>query len=132
MHRSRLLYGFAIIIVIIVGLGTRSEIASFLPNMIVKYAGDTLWALMLYFVIGFIYSTKSILQIALITVTIAFAVEFSQLYQGEFINSIRANRIGALFLGRGFVLSDLACYCVGAFMGIMFEFSKLKMEKQKG
>jgi hypothetical protein len=59
--------------------------------------------------------------VAPLTIAISFSVEFSQLYQAEWINTIRSTRIGALFLGVGFKWSDLPCYTVGCLMGVTGE-----------
>lgn len=43
----------------------------------------------------------------------SFGIEFSQLYQAEWINSIRATILGGLILGKGFLWIDLVRYTVG-------------------
>ncbi len=50
-----------------------------------------------------------------------FAVEFSQLYQAEWIIMIRQTKIGGLILGYGFLWSDLLCYAAGVSAGIIIE-----------
>ena len=48
-------------------------------------------------------------------------MEFSQLYQAEWIDQIRATRVGGLVLGRGWVATDLICYAVGVGIGVVGE-----------
>ena len=97
---------------------SRSDLAVHLPAFIAAYAGDTLWSLALFLTIGLIRPGIRTTTAAVLTVVIAFAVEFSQLYQAGWINAIRQHRIGALFLGNGFVWSDLPCYVVGCLLGV--------------
>jgi len=56
--------------------------------------------------------------VALLTIAISFSVEFSQVYQAQWLDTIRGTRVGALFLGVGFKWSDLPCYTVGCLMGV--------------
>jgi len=48
-------------------------------------------------------------------------VECSQLYRAEWIDGLRATRLGGLVLGRGWVATDLICYAVGVGMGVVGE-----------
>ncbi|WP_349655092.1 DUF2809 domain-containing protein [Neobacillus sp. YX16] len=43
----------------------------------------------------------------------SFSIEFSQLYQEEWINQIRGTLLGALILGKGFLTVDLIRYTTG-------------------
>ncbi|HMS33399.1 MAG TPA: DUF2809 domain-containing protein [Ignavibacteria bacterium] len=120
VKRNRLIYFFLIVIVILAGLASR-KFHDQLPPFIAEYSGDTLWALMVFFLAGFIFSTCSTIRIAIISLTFSFAVEFSQLYQANWINDIRHTRIGGLILGFGFLWSDLICYTAGILIGITLE-----------
>lgn len=119
--RNRLLYAGVIAIVIIAGLGSRSDLAAHLPEFIATYAGDTLWTLTVFLVLGFAFPTAKTAIIAIMTLAISYGVELSQLYQAEWLNAIRATRIGALVLGAGFKWSDLICYTVGCAIGVAGE-----------
>jgi hypothetical protein len=121
MKRSRLVYAAIIAGVIVAGLGSRSEWASCLPAFLATYAGDTLWALLVFLCLGFVFTTQSSLRLALAALVISFSVEFSQLYQAEWIEAIRATRAGELLLGAGFKSSDLLCYTAGILMGVTGE-----------
>lgn len=90
---------------------TRTDIV--LPNLIKVYGGDTLWAVMCYFLICSI-SPKTAGSVNLILALIlSFSVETSQLYQADWVRQVRANRFGGLLLGHGFKVSDLVCYTLG-------------------
>lgn len=119
--RNRQTYGALILLVIVTGLASRSSSASYLPSFFGEYAGDTLWALTLFLVLGFIFPGLRTGYAALLTIAISFGVELSQLYRAEWIDAIRDTRIGALALGAGFVWSDLICYTVGCILGLAGE-----------
>jgi uncharacterized protein DUF2809 len=87
--------------------------AAFLPAFIARYAGDTLWAAMVFWILALGWRRASTRGLAGGAIAIAFAVEYSQLYHAAWIDSIRRTRIGALVLGSGFLWSDLVCYAVG-------------------
>ncbi|MCK5877328.1 MAG: DUF2809 domain-containing protein [Candidatus Marithrix sp.] len=92
-----------------------------LPIFISKYAGDTLWALMVFLLIGFIFPYKSSFEIAIIALIFSFSIELSQLYHAPWIDNIRQYRLGGLILGYSFIWSDLVCYSMGIMMGILGE-----------
>ena len=121
MKRKRIIYMGLVIIVMILGIASR-RYGSYLPNIISKYAGDTLWALMVYLGFGFLFNKSKIRNVALASMTVSYLIEISQLYQGEWINSIRDTTIGALILGHGFLISDLVCYTIGILIGVVFEY----------
>ena len=118
--RNRLIYALIIFIVLVLGLGSRAY-PEMIPDFIAKYAGDTLWALMAFLLIGFLFPSLSTLKVAAIALLFAFGIEFSQLYQAPWINELRSNRLVALVTGRGFLWSDLVCYSVGVATGVLGE-----------
>ena len=52
----------------------------------------------------------------MVSLIFSFCIEFSQLYQAEWINGIRATLIGGLILGKGFLWIDLVRYTVGSML----------------
>lgn len=127
MKRNRFYYLILVIGTIIIGLSAR-RYSDFLPEIINLGLGDALWALMLYWMIGFLFPNLSIRKLAFVSLSICFLVEFSQLYQVDWINGIRSNRLGRLVLGRGFLWSDLVAYTVGLISGVGIE-SYIKKRK---
>lgn len=119
--RNRLVYAVVIAAVIVVGLASRSPLASYMPLFFATYAGDTLWALCVFLCLGLVLSGARTSIIALLTILIAFGVEISQLYEAEWFNNIRDTSIGALALGAGFKWSDFPCYTVGCLLGVAGE-----------
>ena len=116
-RRSRPLYAVLILLTVAAGLASRSSLAAQLPAFVAIYAGDTLWALTLFLVLGFSFPRTGPGLLAIVALTLAFFVEFSQLYQARWINAVRDSRVGALVLGRGFLWSDLICYAAGVGAG---------------
>jgi hypothetical protein len=118
--RNRLVYALIIFIVVVLGLGSRAY-PELLPDFIAKYAGDTLWALMAFLLIGFTFPRLSTVKVATIALLFSVCIELSQLYHAPWIDEIRRYRLVALVIGRGFLWSDLVCYSVGVAMGALGE-----------
>jgi Protein of unknown function (DUF2809) len=110
--RSRLAYGIALVLVIAAGLGSRVFGRS-LPAVIATYAGDTLYATMVFVGLGILAPRWSTARLAVTALASSCAIEVSQLYHEPWIDVIRNTRPGALVLGYGFLWSDLACYVAG-------------------
>ncbi|MFC2101169.1 DUF2809 domain-containing protein [Bacteroidota bacterium] len=84
-----------------------------LPDIIVLYAGDTLWAVAAYFLIRIYTSTLRRWKTAFFAYIFSMLIEFSQLYHANWINTIRNTILGGLALGFGFQWDDLICYLLG-------------------
>lgn len=97
---------------IVLGLATRRYPAAF-PALVATYGGDALWAAMVLWLLALVRRTATTPSLAMGALAIAYAVEVSQLYRAEWIDAVRATRVGALLLGQGFVWSDLVSYAVG-------------------
>lgn len=111
-NKKRLIYILAIVLTIAAGLFVRSKKAWF-PDMINLYAGDVLYAFMMYYVVCFIFINKNIMFRAITGLLICYAIELSQLYQADWVNAIRQTLPGKLILGSGFLYSDLLAYFIG-------------------
>jgi glycopeptide antibiotics resistance protein len=111
---------------IALGLASRS---SFIPELIYPYLGDVFYALMIFWIFGFLFPRMSSKKIALISILTCFLIEFSQLYHAEWIDAIRKTRLGGLILGFGFLWSDLVSYVVGGMIGLGLEYM---LEKSRG
>ena len=119
-ERNRILYLILIITTMILGISSR-KFGSYLPVLFRDYAGDTLWALMVFWGIGFLFLKISTGKAAIAALLFSYAIEFSQLYQAEWINVLRHTTLGGLVLGFGFLWSDLVCYTVGVLAGGLIE-----------
>jgi hypothetical protein len=120
IRRHRLVQLALIVLVAILGIGSR-RYAHALPQFIAAYAGDTLWALAAFLGIGLFLHRASTLRVALVAMAFSVAVELSQLYHAPWIDSLRQTTVGGLFLGFGFVWSDLVCYASGVGLGVCAE-----------
>lgn len=118
--RKRRLHLILIVITVTLGLAVR-RFGHILPVFIAKYGGDTLWALMVFWAVGFILPKLSGVKVALLATVFSFAIELSQLYHSPWIDAIRHTTLGGLALGYGFLWSDLVCYTVGVIIGIIIE-----------
>ena len=102
------------------GLGSRRFGHAF-PGIVAAYAGDTLWALVVFLVIGLVMPWASTWRVAILAMSFSAMIETSQLYHTPWIDSIRGKTLGALVLGHGFLWSDLACYAAGIGLGVVIE-----------
>jgi len=110
--RSRVVYAIALVLVIAAGLASR-RFGHALPAFVADYAGDTLWAAMVFVCLGLLFPRQPTRTLALAALALAYADEISQLYHAPWIDAIRRTTPGALVLGWGFLWSDLACYTAG-------------------
>jgi len=110
--RSRFAYGIALVLVIAAGLGSRM-FGNSLPALVATYAGDTLYATMVFVGLAIVAPRWSTARLAVTALACSCAIEVSQLYHAPWIDVIRNTLPGALVLGYGFLWSDLACYAAG-------------------
>jgi hypothetical protein len=76
---------------------------------------------MVYFIIRFLFITRSVKWGIIAALIFCYSIEFSQLYQAPWINNIRHTVIGGLILGETFVWGDMLCYTVGVGTGLLIE-----------
>ncbi|HBE67864.1 MAG TPA: DUF2809 domain-containing protein [Planctomycetaceae bacterium] len=118
--RRRSWYFLAAIVAVALGLASRRFRAS-IPTFLGEYAGDTLWALMVFCVIGCFLPHAKVLYRAILAYAFSCTVEFSQLYHAPWIDAVRSTTLGSLVLGHGFLATDLVCYGVGIVTGAVVE-----------
>ncbi|WP_113921225.1 DUF2809 domain-containing protein [Alkalibaculum bacchi] len=122
MRRNRIIYSLMIILVMIMGLSTR-RYTNLLSQIISDYGGDVLWALMVFLMMGFLFTKIKTLSVALLSIIFSYLIEISQLYHAPWIDAIRQTTLGGLVLGFGFLWSDLLCYLIGIIIGVSIELS---------
>lgn len=125
MQRNRLHYFSLIVLTIIIGLASR-HFSNYLPEIINLGLGDALWALMMYWMLAFVFPAASIRNLTAMALTVCFLVEISQLIQVDWLNTLRSNRFAALVLGQGFLWSDLLAYTIGVVSGMAIELNLMK------
>jgi glycopeptide antibiotics resistance protein len=111
-NQLRRTYFIAVVITILLGLASR-KFSPLLFSFLAENAGDVLWAMMVYFGFRFLFLKKSIVTAIFLSFLFSFGIEFSQLYQEDWINQIRGTLMGALILGKGFLIIDLIRYTIG-------------------
>ena len=116
----RIAYLIAIVFSIILGLASR-KFSDRLPLFVAENAGDILWAMMVYFGFRFLLVRKSFLTSMWFSFLFSFSIEFSQLYQGDWMNQIRHTLLGGLILGKGFLWVDLLRYTVGIMIATVLD-----------
>lgn len=117
MSKQKLFYLIAIVCTIGLGLASRT-FGEYLPSFVALNAGDALWAMMVYFGFRFLLVHKGHITAFWLSLLFSFAVEFSQLYQADWLNHIRATVLGSLILGKGFLVVDLIRYTAGILLAV--------------
>ena len=129
LFRARIVYLLVASVVMLLGLASR-RYREQLPAFVGEFSGDTLWALMLYLLVSVFLAGRQPATRAVTSLTIAFLVEFSQLYHAPLIDSIRQTTLGGLVLGFGFLWTDFVCYAVGVATGAVAEFCSVQLRRK--
>jgi hypothetical protein len=95
-----------------VSLGLQSR-APGMPPFVLAYVGDALYAVLIFGLLGLAAPRARTLALAAAAWGGCAALEASQAFHPPWLDALRAHRLVALVLGRGFLWSDLACYAVG-------------------
>lgn len=122
MVRKRITYFILTGTIVVLGLLSRKF--GFIP----LWVGDVLWATMIYFILRFFLLNASIQKIALISIVISYAIEFSQLYKAEWIDSLRHTFLGRMILGETFFWGDLVSYTAGILIGVFIDLAIKKFK----
>ena len=119
-RRSRWLIVILALLVIAVGLASRRGLVQF-PAVLGNYPGDALWAWVVLLCVAWVRPAITRGRLVGVSLVIAFAIEFLQLYQAPWIQALRANKLAYLVLGNGFDPLDLLAYVVGIGVGAMVD-----------
>ena len=115
-RRSRWLIVILALLVIAVGLASRRGLVQF-PAVLGNYPGDALWAWVVLLCVAWVRPAITRGRLVGVSVVVAFAIEFLQLYQAPWMQALRANKLAYLVLGNGFDPLDLLAYVVGIALG---------------
>ena len=102
------------------GLGSR-KFAALLPGWMAKNAGDILYAVMAYWLVGFCFPRLSPVRTALAARVFCFAIELLKFSSAPWLVAARQSNWGALVFGHGFHISNLVCYTLGVTLGAGIE-----------
>lgn len=130
MMNRRLYYLSGILGSIVFGLLSR-KLGGILPAFLEDHSGDALWAMMVYFGIRFFLPNRTLFLSILLSLCFCFAIEFSQLYQADWIKTIRRTTLGALVLGKGFIWIDLVRYTVGILIASIIDTVIILIRKEE-
>ena len=120
--QRRLLYLVCAVVVMVFGLASR-RYGTYLPVFVADYAGDTLWALMVFLGVSVVAPGARVSHRGAIALALAYAVEGSQLYHAPWIDAVRRTTLGGLVLGFGFVWTDFVCYAAGVLIGVVVDYT---------
>ena len=120
MIRKRKYYSVAVLLVIVIGIASRHY--HFFPAFLNKYPEDALWSLMVFLGFGFLFPSHKTRNCGLYALLFSFGIEFSQLYQANWLSIIRKTTLGHLVLGSGFDAIDFVAYSIGVLLGVLIEF----------
>lgn len=120
LRRRRLGYLALAAATTLLGLASR-RYAAWLPAWVLLYAGDALWALLVYWLVRVLRPAAAAGRAALLAGGWALATELSQLATWPWLVALRHTWWGKLVLGQGFLASDLLCYALGIGLGLALE-----------
>lgn len=129
LWRKRLAYAGGVALAIALGLASRYDGLN-LPAFVTTHAGDALWAVMIYFGVRLLWPQVSMLSALLISLLFCYAIEASQLIQTDSLNHIRSTTLGALVLGRGFLVADLIRYTAGIALACLLDWGLGRYQKR--
>ena len=115
-RRSRWLIAILALVVIAIGLASRRGLVQF-PAVLGNYPGDALWAWVVLLCVAWVRPAITRGRLVGVSLVIAFAIEFLQLYQAPWMQALRANKLAYLVLGNGFDPLDLLAYVMGIALG---------------
>lgn len=128
VQNQRTPYLIAVALTMLLGLASR-KFSDELPSFVAENSGDAMWAMMVYFGFRFLLYGKKLVLSLWLSLLFSFGIEFSQLYQDVWINELRETTLGALILGKGFLVIDLVRYAAGIVLAAFLDRFLLKMTK---
>jgi len=114
---------YLILVAAVIALGLLSRRIAFIPAA----TGDALYAFMMFFLIRSCFLHQRSRSVALISLALCFAIEFSQAIHTPPLDALRATLPGRLVLGQGFLWTDLPAYVAGVSAG--WAIDKLLLKK---
>lgn len=87
---------------------------------------------MVFFIMGFIFRDKSILQVAIVATVFSLGIETAKLYHAPWFDSFRYTKIGGLLLGYVFSWGNIGCYVAGVLAGGLGEHLWFRTRMQNG
>ena len=124
-HRNRSTYALLAVLTIVIGLASR-RFSALLPPWMAKNAGDVLYAVMVYWLLGLCFPLLSPARTVLAAGCFCFAIEFLKFSTAPWLAAAWHNRFGMLVFGSGFHVSNLICYALGVLAALLVETRLIK------
>ena len=115
MRRNLKIYIPIILLLVALGLPSRI-IPDYFPNWYVVYTGDFLWAMIFFFLYCLVFNLNTF-QAFWITLATTYFIEFTQLFQPDWLVWLRSFKLIGLVIGYGFIWSDIVAYTLGISLG---------------
>ncbi len=120
--KRKITYFLLTIFIVIIGILSRK--IDFIPLFI----GDVLYAVLIYFVIRFLYTSNNKSYIFIFSLLFCFSIEILQLVQADWLIEIRKSTLGHYILGQGFLWTDLICYIMGVLIAYLIDLKYIKTQ----
>ena len=119
-HRVRSWYLLAFLVTMAAGLASRKYSVA-LPSILGKYPGDVLWALMVFFGMGMIFSNATTFFLGSTSLAFAFGIEFLKFCSSPWLAHLRHTTLGHLVFGNVFSWKNLVAYFIGVVIGMIID-----------
>lgn len=119
-NHARVIYALAAMLIVPLGAATRFWPTAF-PKLVYLFAGDTLWATVVYLFIAFLRPAKTVGWLFFAAICFTFFIEMSQLAHFPWLEKLQATWLGFVILGHEFMWRDLVCYSAGILLGAGFD-----------
>lgn len=120
--RLRLIYLAIAMSVVPIGLIARSlrgdTNGSTAFGFVTLYLGDTLWAVMFFYLFSAFLVKWRARSLAILTFVVTLGIELSQIYAGEPLATLRSFKPTRFLLGTNFLWSDVVCLIVGTALAV--------------
>jgi len=131
------IFAIAVVVIIVpIGLFARSHRAGADPGTLIgflaTYVGDTLWPILFFFLGRFVWPSARMLHLFIGTLALTFAIEFSQLWQPDWLQWLRTQPVIGFILGNSFIWSDVVCCFVGAGIAVGLDSLKQLLDDDSG
>lgn len=126
---ARVPYLLAVPVVVGLGLLSRTPGAAW---GVPAAAGDALYAVLVYVLLRAARPTGRGPYAAVAAWLVCATIEVSQAWHPAWLDALRATRLGALVLGRGFLWSDLAAYALGVGVAAATEAAIRRLRGKRG
>lgn len=117
---NRILYLILVALTIVLGILSRKM------EGIPAGIGDTLYAVMTYFGMRFIFVNHNKKTALIFALFFCYCIELQQIYKADWIVQIRKTSLGHYVLGQGFLWSDLGFYSIGILVAYLSDLILIK------